>query len=303
MLCPKGIKRYLQGSHPDRLLSALERDPASTSGFRSLPYSAAISRVAQEIQRIQTSHGADAFAVLSGASLVTEKTYLMGKFARMCLRTANIDYNGRLCMVSAGAANKKTFGVDRSANPWSDIPEAEVVFIAGSNVAECSPITTNYVWQAREKGAKVIVFDPRIKPIERTCDWYAQDKEGNVWYMGEDSLEKKHGRFVRASDSWESGVNGAQPGIIMPGSPQPGDVYRQEYYPPGGALDQAHVLRADARVKVAYGSFDNVLATEEWSPVEPQIEQKSYVVDVGEIEEHVTAGGHEQFELVSVTHA
>ena len=60
--------------------------------------------------------------------------------------------------------------------------------------------------------------------------------------MGEDSLELKNGHFVRASDSWESGVNGAQPGIIMPGNPQPGDVYRQEYYPPGGALDQAHVL-------------------------------------------------------------
>jgi hypothetical protein len=139
-------------------------------------------------------------------------------------------------------------------------------------------------------------------PIERTFDWYAQDKQGNVWYMGEDSLEKKDGRFVHASDSWESGVNGAEPGIIMPGNPQPGDVYRQEYYPPGGALDQARVLRANARVKVAYGSFDNALATEEWSPVEPQIEQKSYVADIGEIEEHVTAGGHEQFDLVSVTH-
>ena len=108
---------------------------------------------------------------------------------------------------------------------------------------------------------------------------------------------------MRASDSWESGVKGAQPGIIMPGNPQPGDVYRQEYYPPGGALDQAHVLRANARFKVAYGAFDNVLTTEEWSPVEPQIEQKSYVAGVGEIEEHVTAGGNEQFELVSVTHA
>jgi hypothetical protein len=139
-------------------------------------------------------------------------------------------------------------------------------------------------------------------PIERTFDWYAQDKQGNVWYMGEDSFEKENGHFVRASDSWESGINGAQPGIIMPGDPRPGDVYRQEYYPPD-ALDQARVLRANARVMVAYGAFDHVLATEEWSPVEPQIEQKSYVADIGEIEEHVTAGGHEQFELVSVTHS
>ena len=68
----------------------------------------------------------DAFGVLSGASLTTEKTYLMGKFARVCLKTPYIDYNGRLCMVSAGAGNKKAFGIDRAANPWSDILGAEV---------------------------------------------------------------------------------------------------------------------------------------------------------------------------------
>jgi hypothetical protein len=82
------------------------------------------------------------------------------------------------------------------------------------------------------------------KPVERTFDWYAQDKQGYVWYLGEDSLELKNGRFVRASDSWQSGVKGAKPGIIMQGSPRPGDVYRQEYYPPAGALDQARVLDA-----------------------------------------------------------
>jgi hypothetical protein len=137
------------------------------------------------------------------------------------------------------------------------------------------------------------------QPIERTFDWYAQDQAGDVWYMGEDSFEKKQGRFVRASDSWEAGVNGAQPGIIMPADPQPGDVYRQEYYPPD-ALDQARVLSRNARVAVAYGSFDHVLATDEWSPVEPQTERKNYVAGVGEIEERVTAGGHEQFELVRI---
>ncbi|HEU4770652.1 MAG TPA: molybdopterin-dependent oxidoreductase, partial [Candidatus Udaeobacter sp.] len=107
MLCPKGVKRYLQGSHPDRLLHAYRRDPAIESGFRELPYEQAITLVASEIQRIQSTHGNDAFGVLTGASLTTEKAYLIGKFARMCLNTANIDYNGRLCMVSAGAANKK----------------------------------------------------------------------------------------------------------------------------------------------------------------------------------------------------
>ncbi len=178
MLCPKGVKRYLQGAHPDRLLTALERDPASGGGFRSMAYEKAIERVASEITRIQQQYGNDAFAILTGASLTTEKAYLMGKFARVALKTANIDYNGRLCMVSAAAGNKKAFGIDRAANPWADMLDSEVIFIAGANIAECAPITTSYVWQARENGARIIVVDPRITPIARTCDLFLPVKPG-----------------------------------------------------------------------------------------------------------------------------
>lgn len=178
MLCPKGVKRYLQGSHPDRLLHAYQRDPKAAGGFAPMPYEAAIDRVASEIQRIQSSHGPGAFGVLSGASLTIEKAYLMGKFARVCLKTPFIDYNGRLCMVSAGAGNKKAFGVDRAANSWADVLKAEVVWISGANVAECAPITTSYVWQAREFGARVIVVDPRITPLARTCDLFLPIKPG-----------------------------------------------------------------------------------------------------------------------------
>ena len=177
-LCPKGIKRYLQGAHPDRLLHAYQRDPSAPGGFKPLPYKEAITRVASAIERIQSQHGPQAFGVLTGASLTTEKAYLMGKFARVCLKTPYIDYNGRLCMVSAAAANKKAFGIDRAANPWSDILGAEVVWISGANVAECAPITTDYVWQAREHGAKVIVVDPRLTPIARTCDLFLPVKPG-----------------------------------------------------------------------------------------------------------------------------
>ena len=178
MLCPKGVKRYLQGSHPDRLLTALQRDPTDRSGFRAIAYDQAITRVAAEFARIQAAHGASAVGVLGGASLTTEKTYLLGKFARVCLKTPYIDYNGRLCMVSAGAANKKAFGIDRTTNPWSDMVGTEVIWVAGSNVAECSPITTDYIWQARELGAKIIVQDPRITPLARTCDLYLPIKPG-----------------------------------------------------------------------------------------------------------------------------
>jgi hypothetical protein len=140
------------------------------------------------------------------------------------------------------------------------------------------------------------------KPLERTFDWYAQDKQGNVWYMGEDARELQNGRFVRASDSWKAGVNGAKPGIIMRGNPKPNEAYRQEYYPPGGALDQGRVLGLGVSVKVPYGTFAKSLATIEWSPVEPQFEKKYYVNGIGEIKEQVTQGGHERFELVSLTH-
>ena len=161
-LCPKGVKRYMQDEHPDRLKHPLQR--VEGRGFEPINWEAALSRVVGEIQRIQQTYGNDAFALLTGASLTNEKAYLMGKFARVALRTANIDYNGRLCMVSAGAASKKVFGIDRSANPWSDIPKAKVILAAGANVAECAPITTDYLWQARENGAKLIILDPRHDP-------------------------------------------------------------------------------------------------------------------------------------------
>lgn len=178
MLCPKGVKRYLQGSHPDRLLTGLARDPAAPGGFREIAYQDAIARAAAEIARLQQAHGAATIGVLGGASLTTEKTYLLGKFARVCLKTPYIDYNGRLCMVSAGAANKKAFGIDRTTNPWADMIGSDVIWVAGSNVAECSPITTNYLWQAREQGARIIIQDPRITPIARTCDLFLPVKPG-----------------------------------------------------------------------------------------------------------------------------
>jgi hypothetical protein len=140
------------------------------------------------------------------------------------------------------------------------------------------------------------------RPVEHTLDYYAQDEEGNVWYMGEDSFELEDGRFVRASDSWLSGVDGAQPGIIMPAHPQAGDRYRQEYYPPGEALDEAHVLGYREPVTVPYGTFKQALVTSEFSPLEPQTEEKTYVAGVGEVEERVVKGHHEAFQLVRITH-
>ena len=178
-LCPKGVKRYLQGSHPDRLLRPMERDTSAPGGFREVSWDQALDRVVSEIRRIQAEHGDDAFAMLSGVSLTNEKSYLIGKFARLALHTANLDYNGRYCMVSAGAGNKKALGVDRAPNPWSDIPLADVVWVAGSNVAETFPITTSYIWRARDRGARLIVQDPRVVPLARTADLFLPVRPGS----------------------------------------------------------------------------------------------------------------------------
>ncbi|HEU0140833.1 MAG TPA: molybdopterin oxidoreductase family protein [Bryobacteraceae bacterium] len=175
MLCPKGVKRYMQNEHPDRLLDPFIRGDA---GFRTATWDEALDLTVRRIQEVQAKYGPDAVAVYGGASLTTEKAYLLGKLARVALKTRNIDYNGRLCMVSAGVAYKLAFGIDRAPNPWSDIPKAQVVFVTGANVAECAPITTNYIWQCRDNGGKLIVADPRLTPITRNADLYLPVRPG-----------------------------------------------------------------------------------------------------------------------------
>jgi hypothetical protein len=131
------------------------------------------------------------------------------------------------------------------------------------------------------------------KLIEKTYDWFAQDKEGAVWYFGEDTKEYKNGKVVSTKGSWEAGVDGAKPGIIMQAHPRVGQTYRQEYYK-GEAEDMAKVLRLNDSVTVPYGSFDHVLVTREWTPLEPSYhEHKYYARGVG----HVYGGG---LELVAV---
>src|SRR5262249_35597341 len=129
--------------------------------------------------RIQSTYGDDAFAMLSGVSLTNEKSYLIGKFARLALHTANLDYNGRFCMVSAGTGNKKALGIDRSPNPWSDIPLADVVWAAGADTAEPFPRPTGCGWRARDRGAKLLAQDPRVVPLARTADLFLPVRPGS----------------------------------------------------------------------------------------------------------------------------
>lgn len=137
--------------------------------------------------------------------------------------------------------------------------------------------------------------------IEDTLDWYGQDAAGNVWYLGEDSKEMEDGEVVSTAGSWETGVDGAQAGIIMYADPisKAGEAYFQEFYE-GEAEDQARVLRIEPSVTVAAGTFTDVLVIEEWNPFEPGIvEEKYYAPGVGVILEEKVQGETERVELVS----
>jgi len=139
------------------------------------------------------------------------------------------------------------------------------------------------------------------KPSEKTFDWYAQDKQGNVWYMGEAAFDFQHGHWVPADDSWEAGRDGAQPGFIVEAHPKVGDVYAQEHLP-GTAMDMARVLTTHARISVPYGDFSHVLKTHECTPLEPGVlDVKYYGRGVGEVAEATVQGGSANLVLVSVT--
>ncbi len=121
------------------------------------------------------------------------------------------------------------------------------------------------------------------EPVEVTDDWYAQDSEGNVWYLGERTAEYENGKVVSRAGSWEAGVDGAQPGVIMPAEPRPGLAYRQEYYA-GEAEDRAKVLSVDEQAEVPFGHFTDVLVTKDLVPLEPNVlEYKLYARGIGPV--------------------
>jgi hypothetical protein len=152
-------------------------------------------------------------------------------------------------------------------------------------------------------GVKCVVVDDRVwghaKLSEKTFDWYAQDKNGTVWYFGENSKEYKNGK-VSTEASWEAGEDGAEPGVIMQAHPKVGQTYRQEYQK-GVAEDMAKVLDLNGSVKVPYSSFNHVVVTKEWSPLEPGVvAHKYYAAGGGDVKEAAVKGPLETLELVDV---
>ncbi|HEU5015366.1 MAG TPA: molybdopterin oxidoreductase family protein [Roseiflexaceae bacterium] len=177
-LCPKGVVAYQQVNHPDRLTTPLIRRGGKGGQLEPATWDEALDYVAQRWQAIQAEHGRDSVAIYSGSSMTNEKCYLMGKFARVGLRTRHVDYNGRLCMSSAAGAYTKAFGLDRAPLPLTDIPLTECLLVVGSNVAECFPVAMQWLWRARDNGAPLIVMDPRETPTARTADLWLPVRPG-----------------------------------------------------------------------------------------------------------------------------
>jgi hypothetical protein len=134
---------------------------------------------------------------------------------------------------------------------------------------------------------------------ENTYDWYAQDAYGNLWYLGEDTTEYENGKPTTKEGSWEAGVDGALPGIIMPADPWVGTTYREEFYK-GHAEDGTSIISTDALAKVPFGRFELGVQTRNFSGIESDvIEEKIYAQGVGVVLEITVSGGSDRDELLS----
>ena len=177
-LCQKGWTSAELLTSPDRLTTPLRRAHRDAP-LEPCGWDEALDAIAAEITRLQRAHGRDAIAVFGGGGLTNEKAYQLGKFARIALGSSNIDYNGRFCMSSAAAALNRAFGMDRGLpGPITDIAEADVVLLAGGNVAETMPPFMRHLTDLKARGGALIVVDPRRTPTARQADLHLQTTPG-----------------------------------------------------------------------------------------------------------------------------
>ena len=160
-LCQKGWTATQLLDRDDRLRTPLIRDRRSEP-LRPATWEEALAKIGSAIEAAQQKYGRDGVGIFGGGSLTNEKAYSLGKFARVALRTSQIDYNGRFCMASAAAASIKAFGVDRGLPfPLADIPAAQTILLVGSNLAETMPPIMQYFQEQKARGGSLIVADPR----------------------------------------------------------------------------------------------------------------------------------------------
>jgi assimilatory nitrate reductase catalytic subunit len=177
-LCQKGWTSAELLHGPGRLTTPMAR-PHRRAPLEPVGWDEALARVAAEIRRVQSAHGPDSVAVFGGGGLTNEKAYALGKFARVALRTSNVDYNGRFCMSSAAAAGARAFGVDRGLPfPLPDLAAADAILLAGSNAAETMPPFTRWLAEQQAGGGALIVIDPRQTPTARRAAQHLQITPG-----------------------------------------------------------------------------------------------------------------------------
>jgi hypothetical protein len=190
-------------------------------------------------------------------------------------------------------------------NPYFPLTPGTTLFYEGEADGAAQSEEFTVTFETREvMGVQCVVVHDIVSEegevVEDTLDWFAQDADGNVWYFGEESKDIEGGEVVSTEGSWEAGVDGALPGIVMPANPQVGDAYRQEYYA-GEAEDMAEVIALDETVSVPNGEYSEVLVTEDRNPLEPEfVEHKYYAKGVGMVFEELVEGGEEFMELVRI---
>ncbi|MBO0894872.1 MAG: molybdopterin-dependent oxidoreductase, partial [Acidimicrobiales bacterium] len=176
-MCIKGWSAPDLLDHPERLLHPLVRD--GSGGLRPVTWEAALDELATRLRRVRDRHGPDAVGVFGSGALTNEKAYLLGKFARVALGTANIDYNGRYCMSSAAAGQNRAFGIDRGLPfPLSDIGETDVLTLFGANPADTMPPLTQWLDRLQARGGTLIVVDPRRSATAQLADLHVQPVPG-----------------------------------------------------------------------------------------------------------------------------
>src|SRR6478672_1506724 len=172
-LCVKGWSAGQTLRHPERLRAPLVRNGEGV--FETATWEDALELITRRLGEIQARHGSDSVGVFGGGALTNEKAYLLGKFARVALGTANIDYNGRFCMSSAAAGQNRAFGIDRGLPfPVADIAGAEVVLLVGSNAADTLPPIMQWLEKQKQAGGRLIVADPRRTATVRTANLFLQ---------------------------------------------------------------------------------------------------------------------------------
>lgn len=177
-LCQKGWTAAELIGSADRLRTPLVRVRRSEP-FRSATWEEALERIVTSIERTQQRYGKDGVGIFGGGSLTNEKAYLLGKFARVALRTSQIDYNGRFCMSSAAAASLKAFGLDRGLPfPLADIARTGAILLVGSNLAETMPPIMRYFQEQKQRGGSLIVADPRATPTTTASTLHLQITPG-----------------------------------------------------------------------------------------------------------------------------